>query len=252
MKIGKLIIICTLAIATTGCLKVKQTLTINKSGGGNIKLKYAISERAINQLNSMQKLQNQLQKFSGKPISDTEEARYAYMFLMPHAKTWRKELDSYAKFGITVQELKVETRNAWRHVDMKVNFSDLEKLAKTPVFKYIGFELVKNKKGDYVFYRVSEPSKNLKQPDLSNEKVLNNLAPILSGFQVIFILKTPGMVLKTNADRKSTFSSVWSFDFDKDPKTILKLQKSKFITVFSSSGLDLPLINSHNPQVSSD
>ena len=246
MKIVKLIIICALTIASTGCLKVKQTLTINKSGGGKIELKYAISERSINQLNSMQKLKNQMQKFAGKPIADNEETRYAYMFLMPREKELRKELESYKTQGIKIKELKVETRNAWRHVDMTLTYDSIKKLSTLDIFKYVGFSLVKNKAGDYVFYQASEPSANSDMPDVSNEKTLRRLSPILSGFKVVFILKTPGTVIKTNADRKSNYSSMWVFDFDKDPKSILKLQKSKFITIFSSSGLDLPVINANN------
>jgi uncharacterized lipoprotein YehR (DUF1307 family) len=246
MKIIKLFLICTLAISITGCLKIKNTLTIKKSGNGNIEIKYAISERAINQLNSMRKLQEQMQRFSGKEIQQNEEARYAYMFLMPREKELRKELESYEHLGVKIKELKVETRNAWRHVDMNITFTDLEKLSQIPVFKYVGFSLIKNKTGDYVFYQASEPSKNSPMPDVSNEKVLRKLSPILSGFKVIFTLKTPGIVLKTNADRKSNYSSMWIFDFDKDPKSILKLQKSKFITIFSSTGLDLPEIRVNN------
>ncbi len=246
MRIIKLIIICTLAIASTGCLKVKQTLTINKSGGGKIELKYAISERSINQLNSMKKLKDQMQKFAGKPIADNEESRFAYMFLIPNEKEIRKELEGYESQGVKIKELKVETRNAWRHVDMTVTFDDLKKLSQLDVFKHIGFSLVKNKAGDYVFYQASEPSANSNMPDVSNENTLRKLSPILSGFKVIFILKTPGIVIKTNADRKSSYSSMWSFDFDKDPKSILKLQKTKFVTIFSSSGLDLPEIKTNN------
>lgn len=242
MRIIKLIIICILAIAITGCLKVKQTLTINKYGGGNIKIKYAVSERAINQLNAMNKLQQQMQKFSGKEITNTEEAKYAYMFLMPREKELRKELESYEQLGIKIKELKVETRNAWRHVDISITFNDLKNLSKLPIYKYVGFSLIKNKAGDYVFYQASEPNGKLNMPDVSNENILRKLTPILSGFKVIFILKTPGTVIKTNADRKSTYSSMWSFDFDKNPKSIIKLQKSKFVTIFSSSGLDLPEI----------
>ncbi len=235
-----------LAIATTGCLKVQETLTINKTGGGKIKIKYAISERAINQLNSMRKLQEQMQKFSGKPITSNEESRYAYMFLMPCEKELRKELESYEPFGVKIKELKVETRNAWRHVDMVVTFNDLKKLSKLEIFKYVGFSLVRNKAGDYVFYKATEPNPNSNMPDISNERTLRKLSPILSGFQVIFTLKTPGIILKTNADRKSNNSSMWSFDFDKDPKSILKLQKTKFVTIFSSSRLDLPEIRVNN------
>ena len=244
-KIIKIILICTLAITSTGCLKVKQTLTINKSGGGSIKLKYAISEKAINRISTMRKLQNQMQKFSGNVSTSNEETRYAYMFLMPSKKELQKELESYASLGIKLKELKVKTSNAWRHVDMTLTFDNIKKLTKLTVFKYVGFSLFKNKTGHYVFYQASEPNGNLPIPDVSNEKVLRRLTPILKGFKVIFILETPGTIIKTNADKQLDYSSMWVFDFDKDPKSILKLQKTKFITIFNSSGLDLPEIRAN-------
>ncbi len=129
---------------------------------------------------------------------------------------------------------------------MEVTFNDLKKISQLEIFKYAGFSLVRNKAGDYVFYKATEPTPNSNMPDISNESTLRKLSPILSGFQVIFMLKTPGTILKTNADRKSNNASIWSFDFDKDPKSILKLQKTKFVTIFSSSGLDLPEIRVNN------
>ena len=245
LNIAKLIIIFALAAASTGCLKVKQTLTINKSGGGSIKLKYAISEKSITKINNMRKLHSQMQKFAGKAKADNEETRYAYMFLMPNKNELQKELKSYAPLGIKLEELKVKTSNAWRHVDITVNFNNLRNLTKLTIFKYIGFSLFKNKTGQYIFYQAAEPSGNFSIPDISNEKVLRQFSPILRGFKVIFILKTPGNIVKTNADQHSDYSSMWVFDFDKDPKSILKLQKTKLFTFFNSSGLDLPEIRAN-------
>ncbi len=244
-KFLKLFFVCSALITLSGCLKVKQTLTLNKNGSGIIAVKYSISERAVNQLNSMRKLQEQMQQLTGNK-NNSEESRYVYMFLNPNEKEIRKELESYAEYGVKIKKLQVNTRNAWRHVDLKVTFDDLKKLSQIPAFGYMGFSLVKNKNGNYVFYRANTPDKNIKQPDLTNDTILRQLSPILSGFNFTFILRTPGTVLRTNADRKSTFASMWSFDFDKDPQSIAKLQRNKFITIFSSSGIDIPEIRVNN------
>ena len=100
MKIVKLITICALAIATTGCLKVKQTLTINKFGSGNIKLKYSISERAINQLNSMRKVQQQLQKLP-RDASPSRGRRRCSITGRPHGV--------YRKFALCRNKLREHT-----------------------------------------------------------------------------------------------------------------------------------------------
>ena len=129
---------------------------------------------------------------------------------------------------------------------IKLTFDDLAQLPKTEAFNYVGFSLVRNQEGHYVFYQASEPGPGFNPPDLTNELVTRQLTPILAGFKVVITLKTPGAILKTNADRRATFSSMWAFDFDRDPAALIKLQKHKLVTIFNSTGLDLPEIRVNN------
>lgn len=246
MRIMPLVASGLMAMLATGCLQVEQTLTIDKRGGGNIDIKYAVSEQSIHQLQSMRKLTGKMAKFAGKDSPEDDASRYAYMFLIPREDDLRKECERYKDLGIELKELKVDTRGAWRHVDLKLDFDDLAALPKTEAFKYVGFSLVRNQEGHYVFYQASEPGPDFNPPDITNDRVMRQLTPILAGFKVAITLKTPGPILKTNADRRSTFSSMWSFDFDRDPAALIKLQKHKLVTIFNSSGLDLPEIRVDN------
>ena len=234
--------LCLLVCLAPGCLRVENTLTIKKDGSGEIDLEYSVSESAIRQLKAMRKLQGQMAMAAEESVADDEETRYAYMFLMPDEDQIRRECERYARHGITVDNLKIETRNAWRHVDMKILFTNLKGLAATDVFKYVGFALAKNSDGNYVFYRAAEPKQGFNPPDCEDPTVVRMLSPILGGFRVNLILKTPGRIVRTNASRKSGYTSIWTYDFERDPAAVVKIQTHRLITIFDSSGLDLPEI----------
>jgi hypothetical protein len=224
----------------TGCLRVDQTLTIKPDGSGTIELKYSVAERAVTQLKAMRKLQSQLARVAGKEDKDDEVTRYAYLFLMPREEALRRECERYADLGIEIEKLDVSTRGAWRNVNLKLVFKRIDALPKTPVFKYIGFSLVRNKYGQYVFHRVSEPDPAFNPPNLNDPAVLKSVSPILGGFRVSIRLNTPGRILKTNAPRRSSRACVWVYDFARDPMAVAEIQRGRLVTVFDGSGLDLP------------
>lgn len=236
------ICLCLLVCLAPGCLRVENTLTIKKDGSGEIDLQYAVSEPAVSQLRAMRKLQGQMAMAAGESVADDEETRYAYMFLMPDEDQIRRECERYVRHGVTVEKLKIETRNTWRHVDMKILFTNLKGLAATDVFKYVGFSLAKNSAGNYVFYRAAAPKEGFNPPNCEDPKVLKMLSPILGGFRVNLIVKTPGQVIRTNASSKAGYTSMWRYDFARDPTAVVKIQTHKLVTIFNSAGLDLPEI----------
>lgn len=235
-------VLCVLLVAASGCLKVNQSLTINTDGSGIIDLKYAVSNQAVRQLEAMHKLQQQLALASGEQSVDDEETRYAHMFLMPNEGELRREIEKYESLGIKIGKLKVTTSGMWQNVEMKLQFDSLDKLAQARPFKYIGFDLVRNSQGHYVFYRASKPSEGYTPPDFSDPVTAKLLTPIFGGFSIRLSLKTPGRVLRTNAPRKSTYISEWTYDFERDPSVIARIQTAKQVTIFDSTGLNLPII----------
>jgi len=234
--------LCLLVCLAPGCLRVENTLTIRKDGSGEIDLEYSVSESAVSQLRAMRKLQGQMAMVAGESVADDEETRYAYMFLMPDEDEIRRECERYARHGITVDNLKIETRNAWRHVDLKILFTNLKGLAATDVFKYVGFNLVKNSDGNYVFYRAAAPKQDFNPPNCEDPDVLKMLSPILRGFSVELTVRTPGRIIRSNASSKSGYTSMWTYDFERDPTAVVRIQTHKLITIFDSTGLDLPEI----------
>jgi len=242
MRIITLSLLCSLLFTATGCLKVNQSLIINADGSGVLAVKYAVSNQAVRQLVAMRKLQQQMTLASGSQSQDDKETGYAYRFLMPEESDLRREFEKYETLGLKIEKLKVTTNGIWQNVEIKLRFDSLSNLAKTEPFAFVGFDLLKNSKGDYVFYRESRPPEGFTAPDLSNPTTARLLSPIFAGFEIHLSVKTPGQILRTNASRKSTYVSEWIYDFEKDPTVIAKIQTAKLVTIFDSTGLTLPEI----------
>jgi hypothetical protein len=229
-------------LATTGCLKVDQALSIRKDCSGTYEVNYSISEQAISQIKAMLKLQEQLTKLSGQPAERTRMDELWEVFLDPTEAGLRQEIQKYANYGIALSQLKVDTRNAWRYVNAKLAYKNLADVARADFFKEIGFSLTKNSDGSYLLHRPKETSQVQAARDLSDPNTERMLTPILGGFRVATKINTPGRILKTNAPERLAFTALWDFDFDKDPNAILALQNLEINIVFDGSGLDLPAI----------
>ena len=247
MRKWPLIVLLLACIAGSGCLQVEQTLTLEADGSGEIEVKYAVSERAISQLEAMRKLKGQLARAAGKEDEEDAASAYAYRFLLPREDDIRQECERYTDLGIEIERLRVQTRNAWRHVDLKLTFERLDALAKTEAFQYVGFTVARNREGHYVFYRQSQPDPRFDPPDLGNPAVQKMLTPILGGFRVLIRLHTPTRILKTNAPQRSTRSCFWVYDFARDPQAVAEVQRQKLITVFDGTGVTLPEVR--DPQM---
>jgi len=235
------------AVIGSGCLRVEQTLTLKPDGSGDIEVEYAVSERAISQLKAMRELKSRLAMAAGEQNEEDAASAYAYRFLLPREEEIRRECERYAELGIKLEKLRVQTRNAWRHVELKLSFERLDALARTEAFQHVGFTLARNREGHYVFYRQSHPDPRFDPPDLSNPAVQKMVSPILGGFRVLIRLRTPTRILKTNAPQRSTRSCLWVYDFARDPEAVANVQRQTLITVFDGTGVTLPEIR--DPQM---
>lgn len=232
-----------LALFATGCVKVDQTLDIQKDASGSFGLTYSISEQAVTQMKAMLKLKEQMAMAAGETAPVTDEDRHMGLVVSPVEDQIRREIKKYAEYGITLESLTVESRNAWRHVQLKVLFKNLADVAKTDFFPQYGFSLSRNSDGNYVFFRASENKDYNNSVNLIDPETVNLLMPILAGFRIHTKINTPGKILETNAHRKSLYSAVWSFDFDSDPDSFWALQNQDMKIVFDGEGLNLPEIS---------
>ena len=236
MKILKVLPVLVL-LAASGCLKLDETLTIEKNGSGNIELTYIIPEQTVAQMKSMFKLRDQMDLITGQSAPQTKEEIFQRLFFDPAEERIRQQLKRYEPFGITIDTLKVETRSSARNVNLKVLFADLARLAKTDFFPEHGFTLARNKDGTYTFYRASEP--NGSQENIGSEAA-GLLTPVLNGFRAALKINTPGKIIETNASRKTLYNAAWIFEFDKDPNAMTALQRQNMKIVFDGKDLNLP------------
>ena len=232
-------------ILSVGCIRIEQTLTIKKDASGSCDIYYSMSEQTIVQLKAMLKLREQMAAASENISGLIQEDDFTRMLIDPIENDMRREIKKYEKYGITLERMKVESRNAWRHVRMKILFDNLEEAAKTDVFQEYGFSLSKNTNGNYLFYRKGENDDSKKTRKFSDHETVRLLTPLLGGFKVVLRLNTPGKILKTNAPQKSLYSAIWNFDFDKNPDAVLGLQNESLMLVFEGDGLNLPEIKTN-------
>ena len=231
---------CALFALSSGCIKMEHTIHFRSDGTATYTLAYSISDQAIVQFHAMEKLKNQLALATGEPSPGIEMDPLLHLFLDPDEDAIRAALSKYKEDGMVIKELSVKNGAAKRSVDLKLEFSDLSKIAQTDFFQNNGFNLSKDQKGNYVFSRepyINRPGEIAKLP--SKEEV-KQLIPLLSGFKTTIRISVPGNILSTTAFHNSNSSASWSFDFDHNPGALVELQHQPFRIVFKAPETKFP------------
>jgi hypothetical protein len=63
---------------------------------------------------------------------------------------------------------------------------------------------------------------------------------VMKGFRAVIRVKTPGKILQTNAPEKDERSATWTYDVEKDPQALKKVQQASMQIVFAGEGLKIP------------
>ena len=66
------------------------------------------------------------------------------------------------------------------------------------------------------------------------------MAQLMEGFRAVIRVRTPGRILETNAPEKTDNSATWTFDLEKDPQALQKIQRLAPRIVFEGKGLKIP------------
>ncbi len=238
-----------LVILSAGCLKMEHDLRLKEDGTATYRLKYAISEQAIVQLRAMQKLKKDLALAAGEPPPGIEMDPLLHLFLDPDDGVLREAIKQYEKEGITLKELDVESRAAWRSVDLTIEVADLSKAAETEFFKTHGFNLTRDKDNHYVFSREPHINKPGEIPQAPTDGELEQLIPIVSGFNVTVKVTTPGRILATTAFRTTLHTASWVFDFDRETSAIQAVQRQPFRIVFDARKATLPELHYNGSKI---
>ena len=245
MKKLALLLTC-LALLGTGCVDVEQTLVINKNGSATYEIKYDISEQTIEHMKAMYELRDQMAAGPGSTVSLEPMDERTRVFFDPEEGALAKQVEAYSKYGITLDRIRVESKRGVREVRLKVSATSLGALATSDLFPAYGFSISKTHSGDYEFYRVPGKFGEAPRLDMSDPETLKMLIPFFNGFRVSSKVQVPSQIMETNAAIETRYSSTWTYDFDKDPEAILKLQRDPWRMVFGGRGVNIPVIKQNS------
>jgi len=223
-----------------GCVEVEQTFVISKSGSATYELEYKISEQTVEQLKAMYELRDQMASGPGRTVTLELADERTRLFFDPEEVALKKLVQQYAKYGVDLERIRVQSKRGVREVRLKVSIDNLGALAASDLFPAYGFSLSKTPSGDYEFYRVPGKFGEEAPLNMSDPETIKMLIPFFTGFRVATKVQGPSQLLETNAGIETRYSSTWTYDFDKDPEAILKLQREPWRMVFGGRGVNLP------------
>jgi hypothetical protein len=230
------------AVWGAGCIRVEQSLTLREDGSAGFEVSYSMAEQTVTQMKALRKLRDQLAAAEGITVTNEWQEAFVHLLLDPSEDALRGELAKYRKYGVTVEKLQVETRNAWRHTKLTLALTDLKALATSDLFKEYGFSLSKTERGDYLFRRGPDKPDTAPPPDFSDPETNRLLVPIVGGFNVMLGVTVPGRILESNATRHSLYTATYVFDFDRDPNAVAAYTRHRMQITFQGRGLNLPEI----------
>ncbi len=248
-KIKNIALLIALVVFSSGCIKMEHYLTFKEDGTATYRLKYSISEQAIVQFRTMEKLKGQLAEAAGEPPPGIEMEPLFHLFLDPDEATLREAISKYESQGIILKKLESKVVSSWRNIEIKLEINDLEKAANSDLFKAHGFNLTQDNNGNYVFYRephIKRPGEITKVP---TEEELKQLIPIVAGFNTTVRIKVPGNIKSTTAFDNSRNRASWIFDFDREPGSIQALQRQAFRVVFAAPETRFPEMKYNGSQI---
>jgi len=216
-----------------GCIKVDQTLVLEKDGSGTIDLTYGMSEESISRWKGIAR--NMLDSTS--PGSSSPIMPFDFS-----DEDVRSDFKAFERDGVALQSVKTETRDGWKFRRMVIRFKRLDGLARAGFLADRNISLVKDPRGNYVFTQQVGREGNL-PPELAGfaETLADSLfSDMMQGFKAVIRVKTPGRILETNAPEKKDQIAVWTYNLDRDPDALRKMQNASLRIVFHGKGLNIP------------
>jgi hypothetical protein len=230
--------------ATAGCLKLDHRIVLNPDGSGAYEASYAVSEQSIERFAAMKKLRRQMQETRGRKAEERHTDLLYEIAFNPDEPKIRRALEKYEDSGIKITELSVESRNAWRQLELAFSFDSISELSKTHFFEKYGFRIYRNTRGSYVFHKPPIVSEEKDRIDpLTDKEEIRQITPLLSGFSVSTEVKLPGRVLDSNATERNLNTLIWTYDFDSDPNSIVKIQNRPMTAIFDPRNGSFPEVS---------
>ncbi len=212
-----------------GCVKMEQEITLNADGSGSVNFMYAMGEQMIAQMEAMKEMAKDME---GMEVEDTG-------FEFDEAKV-REGFEKYQELGITLNNVKTDTRDGWRYVHLDFDFQDISRLREVEGFGEINLRIRKNEDGDYVISYAAGDDHDMMDTD---PDMMAMMLPMLKGMRVATRINTPTDIISTTAPIRTARSAAFVIDVDEDPDSVKQLQRMKFEVVFSGEGVEIPEID---------
>ncbi len=230
-----------LIVPLCGCLKMEHTIDIEANGTCRYELVYSISENAIVQIKAMNKLKEELHKARGTEDIGARSDPIMDAFMDPNDDTIRAEMQRLDAHGVTLKELKIETKRGWRDVTLKLETDNLARAAEAPFFKTHGFNIVPGEaESQYVFSRAAHIEAKDKALSTLSPQEEKELTPLLAGFRTKVRITVPGRIINSTAFETTLRTASWTCDFDRNASALMELQRQPFHIVFERRhGVDI-------------
>lgn len=227
-----------IALLASGCVKVEQTLTLDKDGSGTLDMRYGMSEQTIAQLEAMEQMAETMgQEPGGDPAGETP-------FDFDEAQV-REEFEANRPDGVELLSLNSETVDGWKYMNMQLAFDDMAALRETAFFSDGELTLTKNAEGNYVLSQSTGaasamPETPIGEGEGAEAAMMQQMAGMFAGMRIVTNVVAPTAVLDSNASEVDGRRASWIFDVDEDPTVLAKLQQMDLRMVFDGKGVDIP------------
>lgn len=223
-------------LSAVGCVRIQEELTLNADGSGRLRLVYAMSEQGLAQIDSAVGLARQMDASAGSNVvagSDRDLENPLFFEEDRISRAFRKYRDG----GVTLDAVKVTTREGWKYADLTISFRSLDALSKLWLFQDSVLTVKRTPEGNYFLYQ--QPVNFASDVDLRNPAVMREMAPLLAGFQVTVKIESPARVMQSNALRRADRMVQWDVNVDRDPKAVGQLQAEGLYVVLNGSEITL-------------
>ncbi|TVQ89153.1 MAG: hypothetical protein EA400_08010 [Chromatiaceae bacterium] len=237
MRVLRWLGVLTLLLAATGCVKVDQTLALNKNGSGTFEIRYGMAEQTIAQLEAMQ----QMSQAMGEEMEVEQDTPFEFDEARVRADFEENRVD-----GVELLAVDSEVVDGWKYMQIKLRFDSLEALAETSFFEDSGMSLSRDAAGNYVLTQRSGNGDALGAEEAGaaemQQQMMAQMAAMFSGLRIVNRIETPTDIVESNATEVRGRQATWVFDVDEDPNVLTQLDNLDLRVVFKGRGLNLPEI----------
>lgn len=224
------------AVALTGCIKVDQTMTLQKDGSGTLNIRYGMSEQAIAQIEAMEQMSQAMGEQDGAEIDN--EAPFDFDF---DEQQVREDFEAQNLDGVELLSAESEIADGWRYMQLTVAFDSLAALSKTDYFEDNELSLTKDAEGNYVLSQRSGDGDIVPDAEpAEQQQLMEQMAAMFAGMRLANRIVVPSEIIETNATELEGNKASWVFDIDEDPTVLGKLENLDMRVVFSSDGVSIP------------